>query len=426
MKTKPGFLLFIVSFLTLCLPHSVAFSKGEESNLPLSREAKFIETYNTSEWTLHATGIAGGPEKDRQERAMLDARKAALWYILYGEDGLVQTAEERAKIKLCEEKLFEANTVLGFITYLKSVPIRRILIEKGKKLKVVVELRINREMVRKWLIDTCGFLPPPEYQPTIMVFPKVKKGENPISLLYNDPHNVQGSAVIESHLTSSGKFKDVLVPSQEMQLQQIKEAMNVVKDVKDDYAYMIALNIGSDLYITFSIDFVSKKVGSTVTKKCEVTVRAYETTTSRLLGSETGYSQYRSASEGSLIEEAIKDAIDRVITRIFTYWKDDLKRGYQYRLLFDVVCEDFDEDELEDLSFCVADILEEISDHTKEVVLTDQTYDFRVWARPRTAKHLRDIYTKAKKRFRDEFPQAKFHKTVFNIKFAIIQLQCAD
>jgi len=50
-------------------------------------------------------------------------------------------------------------------------------------------------------------------------------------------------------------------------------------------------------------------VGSTEYRKAVVAARAYETTTARLLGTETGYSGEYAVPEEAVVEEAIKGAI---------------------------------------------------------------------------------------------------------------------
>ena len=46
-----------------------------------------------------------------------------------------------------------------------------------------------------------------------------------------------------------------------------------------------------------------------------------------MLGSETGYSQGRSGDQKVSIEEAMNDAIAKVLSRVNQYWKKDLKRS---------------------------------------------------------------------------------------------------
>ena len=72
------------------------------------------------------------------------------------------------------------------------------------------------------------------------------------------------------------------------------------------------------------------------TNKYSITIRVFETTTGRLLGSETGYSKSRKSEKMLNIEEAINDAIDKVITKVINYWNSDLKNGIQYKTIIQI------------------------------------------------------------------------------------------
>lgn len=416
-----GLAIMAFNVLAFDLQNSLA---GEKSNLPESKEATLIEVVSPTEWGLEASGIGRGKKKMWQENAMLDAKRSAIWFILYGQDGLLQTDEEREKIRQCRELLFVEKTIEGFITWINLTPKKQKEIEGGKALKVVVELKVNRKMVGDWLVDHCGFAPLPTYPPSIMVLPEVPKGTNPIEVLYNDPLKKKGAEVVESYLTTL-KY-EVLVPKQETNVNEIYEQLKIVKDIQDDYTYMLSLAFGSDVYINYNIQIEKKIIESTQTKKAIVGVRAYETTTARLLGTETGYSEFRPSPEAVVLEEAMNDAVGKVLTRINAYWKEDWRKGTQYRMIFNAVCEDFDEDQKEDCSDIVADCLGEHAAHVKENIITDDTYDFRVWAREADFKNIRALYRTIKKCFTDEFTDGKLKRDLINRKLLVAKVKCAE
>ena len=62
-------------------------------------------------------------------------------------------------------------------------------------------------------------------------------------------------------------------------------------------------------------------------------MRAFETTTARLLGAETGYSDESAAPATALVEAAMTNALDNVMSRINSYWQDDIKNGLQYKVI---------------------------------------------------------------------------------------------
>jgi hypothetical protein len=155
--------------------------------------------------------------------------------------------------------------------------------------------------------------------------------------------------------------------------------------VQEDYAYQLALSVGSDLYITYSVDVEPQKFG---TKKASVSVSAYETTTARLLGSDTGYSPSAQSSDEALVDNAITDAIDRVLQRINAYWKEDLERGVQYKVIFSI-SPDFGSEAI-DVQDAVFETLEEMGE-VKENAVTDQTMDLLLWADPSEYEKVRHV-----------------------------------
>ena len=104
-------------------------------------------------------------------------------------------------------------------------------------------------------------------------------------------------------------------------------------DSRSEVAYAVALSIGSDVYITFAGAWENAGYN---TRRHSLTVRAYETSSGRLLGTETGYSQARQGEAMISVEEAATGAIDAVLARIDAYWRDDIRRGVQYKMILSI------------------------------------------------------------------------------------------
>jgi len=154
-------------------------------------------------------------------------------------------------------------------------------------------------------------------------------------------------------------------------------------------------------------------------------VRAYETTTARLLGTETGYSQARKGEIMVSIEEAMNGAIENVLSRVKNYWKSDLKNGIQYKLVVSI-SPDFDEDEAESISFAFMDAVEEISNKSKENIATSQTLDYLLWCDPGKYDKSSKVYRYLKKKFgsfvEDEGVTAKLRKINVNRKMILLKV----
>jgi len=162
-------------------------------------------------------------------------------------------------------------------------------------------------------------------------------------------------------------------------------------------------------------------VGSSEVKKASVSVRAFETTTARLLGTETGYSYERPAADEIVTEEAIHDAVDKVLSRVNAYWKEDLQRGVQYKIIFSITGS-FDRDQIEDIQFALADVIEDFTNRSKENVVTRQTMDYLVWARPDEYGKARDLYQEIRKGFAAEYSGAQVRQQQLNRKLLLLEV----
>ncbi len=415
----------IVSVLVcLLMVSSVEGKKKPKSNLPISKEATLIESTNPAEVMVLATGIGEGKKKHLTENAILDARRAAVYFVLLGgTDPLLQTQEERDKFTEVQEKYFSKAQVNRYIAWEADAFESRRKIAKGKKLKIQKHFKVNKKLLKDDLSADGILIEIEGPLPFIMVIPEVKKGESPIERISSDPRLKQGARVIESYLTA--RQYDVQVPDQMVAIQALTEAQQSMKGMEEDYGYQLALSIGSDVYITYSIEIESRDMGSSTVRKAMVSVRAYETTTARLLGTETGYSAERPSPELAVIEEAINDAVDKVLSRISAYWKEDLNRGVQYKLIFRIEG-DFDEDEREEIAFVISDLIEAFCNHSRENVVTESTLDYLVWAKADQFSKSSKLYRALRKSFPDEFEGGKLKSININRKLILLSIVEAE
>lgn len=387
------------------------------TNVPASKEGAIEDYTNPSEILVYASGI--GTDTDS---ALLDARRAAVYVILSGgTDPLLQTLEEKNKFKLLQESFFSAPQIRNFISWEASMIKDRVRIEGGK-LKIRKHFKVNRDLVRDWLIER-GVLKERadivEIPIMMMVIPEVQKGKDPVQAMNSDSNLRHAAAVIKSYLTA--RQHDVQVPEQLEVIQQISDAQVALKGMEEDYSYQLALAIASDVYITYEININTRTVGGTTVRKATTVVKAFETTTARLLGEETGYSKERPSMSSVVIEEAIHSAIDKILSRIDAYWKKDLKRGIQYKLILRIEGA-FDEVQREDIAFAIYDLLKEFCNITKEVIATATTLDYLVWAKSEKYSQSRDLYRDLRRSFPKEFKGGKIGSININRKLLLLKI----
>ena len=420
------------SVLILSLLWSTALLS--QSNLPKSKEAIFVESSGPSEVVIVATGLGVFTPKHRwnkpdqselTEDAKLDARRSAVWFIvLGGSDPLLTTSEEKSKFNGLQESFFSAANIQKYIAWESDRFEERIKLDDGNKLRIKRGMRLNTRLImedleklgvmvaKANLAETLGL-------PNIMVLPEAPKGKNPLDILRNDKTYKKGAEVIESYLTA--RRYDVLAPEQTEGLNELVSASQSLKDVEEDATYLLALSVGADIYITYNITIDSRKVGSRTVNKAAVAVRAFETTTARLLGTETGYSSERPTMDALVIEEGINDAIEKVLARINAYWKEDLGRGVQYKVIVSISTE-YDVDDAEDVLFELTDALGEMSKTTKEILLTDYTLDYLIWVDPAKYEKSSDIYRDLKKTANRALPDGKVRRVTMNRKLIVLKV----
>ncbi len=289
-----------------------------------------------------------------------------------------------------EQEFFVIENITKYISWEASnvISANKTRLPNGKKgFKITKMVRVNRKALQDWLVlnkivSGSSELGEKIGLPFIMVLPKTGNGETPLDVFDRSSQARQSAATIESFLTA--RKYDVVVPRAQEQLSDLTTIQSELKGADVDINYQLALSLGADIYIVFS--------GDVKDSKATVIVKAYETTTARLLGTETGYSEKRpGAGEEALIEEAINSSINNVLSRLNRYWEDDVKKGSQYKVIFKVM-DNFSESVLEDMQFDIADLIDESFPLNKENVIADKTMDYIVWGDHTKFKKASSIY----------------------------------
>ena len=412
---KHAAFLFAIMFMSLLS------SNVSANNLPRSRQASFVESYSPSEVTIKATGIG-----KKTKYAIMDARKAAVFFVLLlGTDPALKTQEEKNKFEAIQEDFFSNDNIMKYISWEATKVISAVKIRtpiKGRKITKMI--RVNKKLLIDDLVGRGIMMSQTDIadaigNPFIMVIPEAPKGQTPLQVLDKNPLAKHSASVIESYLTAH-KY-DVQVPQASDQLTNQIKMQAGIKGVEEDVGYQLALAIGCDVYIVYAGRVSQEKMG----KKASLTCKAYETTTARLLGTETGYSHVRDVADEVLIEEAMNDAIEKVMSRVRSYWQDDLKKGLQYKLIFKI-SGDFDEDQLEDIQGSVGDMIDDMFARSKENVVSEKTMDYLVWAKKDDYKRASKIYRKFRKGLPKKESDVKVTKISINRKLLIMEIKEAN
>jgi hypothetical protein len=100
------------------------------------------------------------------------------------------------------------------------------------------------------------------------------------------------------------------------------------------------------------------------------------------------------------IEEAMLSALDNVLARVTTYWKKDIYKGLQYKVIVSIDGA-FSPNNLEQVQDSVIDSMSAVSLKTKEQIVTDQTLDYVLWVDSNDYPTSRQVWRKIRSEFRD-------------------------
>jgi len=326
-----------------------------------------------------------------------DLLKAAVWFALYGgTDPLLNNPEAITRFAQHQESFFDLSNISRFISFqaTRSISSTQVTLpDRRRGFRIVRNVRVNvatlrAELERMGVISTREALAEVAGLPFIMVIPETPRGQTPLQVFDSNPLARQTAGVIESFLTAR-RF-DVVVPRAVEQLNDLTNVQSQLRGAEEDISYQLALSLGADIYITFS--------GRVENDRANVVVRAYETTTARLLGTETGHSATRpGVSREVLVEEAVNGAIQNVLARIQAFWAEDARRGVQYKLIFNITG-NFTDRQIQDLQFAVSDLIEDMFSSHREIIIADRTMDYIVWARNEEFSRSMNIFREIRQR----------------------------
>ena len=405
-----------------------------ESDIPVAKQGSVIEVVSPDEVLVEAYGIYYGKgsspraqqkdvEKVGTDEALLDARRSALYVLLLeGADPVLSSPQEIAAFNRDNAFFYHPDNLRRYITYEDTLFTSRVLIDNATGIKIAKRFKINKErllgdlaerrimVAREQLMASIG-------NPIIMVMPNAEINRSPLDILADDPIARQASTVIQGYLSSKGY--EVIVPEQSGEIANLIATQQNLSTGYPDFAYELALTIGSDIYMTFS---GYSEDASFNTTRYIATLNIFESTTGRLLGSETGYSKGRIGDIGVSVEEALNDAIDKAITRVMNYWKEDLKKGIQYKVVVSITpgLDSYDVDSIH-LSFL--DAVESVANSSRELILTNETIDFLLWVDATRYDRPLRVYQAIKEAFERGGTGAIMGRTTINRKLMQLTIE---
>lgn len=237
---------------------------------------------------------------------------------------------------------------------------------------------VNQRDVRRGDLDRTSQIPSekPTTTPSIMVVPS--QGDAPMSKAMMES--------INAYLTN--KHYEVKSLEGQAQLDDVIKMQNDIANTDDDLSYLASLTLGADIYVKFS--------GAMQTDNVTVEVSAYETSTGRLLGSQTAEvknnGHVNQTNLRANAQSAARKAMPNLEQKILAYWKADLAKGAQYKVVMNLKGE-YSDTQIEDLQEFVVRALKNTFNSVTMNVMTDKTMDMVVYADPHRYGDSQEVYS---------------------------------
>ena len=224
-------------------------------------------------------------------------------------------------------------------------------------------------------------------KPVIMVIPVSQgKGIGSLQQVSNNPFAKAAQDGLNDYLTQHHYEVKSLEGSAE--LDNIVQMQNDIAGNDEDLAYLAGLALNADIYIKYS---------TAIDPKGFVTIdlHAYETTTARLLGSQTSsinsHGRTTDLDQQANLKNAAKKAMPSIEAQILNYWKDEIKTGSQYKVVMNITGE-YSDSALEDLHDQITQSLKGKFNKVKINAMTSKTIDLVVYAPSDKFEDVNDVY----------------------------------
>ncbi|WP_044412462.1 DUF6175 family protein [Thiomicrospira microaerophila] len=314
---RSTFAVLALSLVLTACSNQPKHTPAKPSDPPTSRQATTVESYSANETLIRAIGLG----HDTTE-ARLDARKAAIWHSLFGgTNALLSTADQRQAFAAVEAE-FYANA-MNYIALEGEIVSSQV--EAGQqrieRIFRVNVARLKDDLVAKNILQDTRDLAANLANPTIAVIAKNPAG--------NDRH---AAGVFSEYLQDRGFEVTVLAANERINDIVLKAA---ALSGNIDPSFLLALQTGSDIYITLDAEVAERTVARNRVAQATVNATAYYTATGTQLGASTGYSPERAISgSGALTAEAANDTADKVLGQIQRSWQREAQQGRSFKVVF--------------------------------------------------------------------------------------------
>ena len=245
-------------------------------------------------------------------------------------------------------------------------------------------------------------------KPSIMVLPEGGKNiQECQNVLKTNRFARTAVSAIHDYLTE--KQYNVKSLNETQQINDVVNLQNELAGEEEDLSYVASLSFGADIYIKFS--------GEVQPRKIIANVSAYESTTGRVLGSQSSTVNDNGTRKEELLLSAVHKAMPGLEKKIQAYWAEDSKIGTQYKVVLNYAGDPENADE----SFSrIARVLRNNFAKVETNSMTSKTGDFTVYAKANSTADAFELYDQIRTALKASFQVKKINLTK---KLIILEVQ---
>lgn len=251
-------------------------------------------------------------------------------------------------------------------------------------------------------------------KPVIMVLPANKgNGISGLQQVSSDPFLKAAMDGLNDYLAK--KHYEVKSLEGSSELEHIIQLQNDIAGNDEDLAYLASLALNADIFIKYS---GSMDENGFIT----VELKAYESTTARLLGSQSSsvdsHGRTSPVDRQANLKTAAKKAMPSIEKQILSYWNDDLKYGTQYKVVMNMTGS-YEATQLEDLQDRITQSIKDKFPKVKVNSMTAKTLDLVVYADASTYEDVNEVYRNIRETIR---PWAESKKLNITKKLIVMEI----
>ncbi len=279
---------------------------------PISKMCTYEGSHSGNMVKVRCTGIGYDDTS-----AMIDAKKAASWYVV---SRILKTREERERFSKISQEFYKR-----YNTFVASVHTDgKIEVDDDGRILVKAILEVNRGHIIEFLKDF-GVTDHQEMleeigNPTIAVVARWKT--------HDQAWNAFVLNAAKEYLTER-RYNAIDLQDGIRNLDKLGQKILKLEGLPGDPKTRAAMMMGADIFIKVS---AHNRVSGPYVKGV-ASIIAYETTTGRLLGSSSAFGKeypLRAGRQFQTVKQAIQNAMDNVLQQVLGYWKGDVVKGNRF------------------------------------------------------------------------------------------------